>query len=128
MDAAANPIRVARRRRGLSATEVARRVGVSRNTLWRWETGRAGPSGRHLLALAEALEEHPEALLGGQPLATVTRAGPRSCQPGHDGGTDAAAPRPPSSDEARELDLAMGSCGNSGVWSTIDGARRRRGR
>lgn len=45
----------ARRRSGLSATELARRTGVSRPTLWSWETGKTRPSQANLVKLREAL-------------------------------------------------------------------------
>jgi len=44
-----------RRRCGLSATELARRIGVSRPTLWSWETGKTRPSQANLVKLREAL-------------------------------------------------------------------------
>ena len=37
---AENPIRAFRAANKISAAELARRVGVARNTVWRWESGR----------------------------------------------------------------------------------------
>lgn len=48
-------IGTARRRSGLSATELARRTGVSRPTLWSWETGKTRPSDTNLHKLREVL-------------------------------------------------------------------------
>lgn len=42
-------------RAGLSATELARRTGVSRPTLWSWETGKSRSSPDNLLKLKDAL-------------------------------------------------------------------------
>jgi transcriptional regulator with XRE-family HTH domain len=39
---AENPIRAFRAANKISAAELARRVGVARNTVWRWEKGRQG--------------------------------------------------------------------------------------
>jgi transcriptional regulator with XRE-family HTH domain len=35
-----HPIRAYRDREGISATALAKRLGVARNTIWRWESGR----------------------------------------------------------------------------------------
>ena len=43
---------------GLSWSEIARRLGTYRNTVWRWKEGRARPNYQHrraLLALADSL-------------------------------------------------------------------------
>lgn len=50
---------------GLTLEEVARRVGVSRSTVLRWETGAIKDLGRDkIAALAAALHVSPEYLLG----------------------------------------------------------------
>ena len=36
---------------GLSWSEIARRIGTYRATVWQWTDGRVGPNGRHMLAL-----------------------------------------------------------------------------
>lgn len=61
VDQLAVAIGSARRRAGLSATELARRTGVSRPTLWSWETGKSRPSPDNLLKLKEALAISQEA-------------------------------------------------------------------
>ncbi len=38
---------------GLSWSEIARRLGTYRNTVWRWKEGRARPNKHHLRALVE---------------------------------------------------------------------------
>ena len=38
---------------GLSWSEIARRLGTYRNTVWRWKEGRALPNRHHLRALLE---------------------------------------------------------------------------
>lgn len=45
----------ARKSVGLTAAELARRTGVSRPTLWAWETGRSRPSAENLENLKRAL-------------------------------------------------------------------------
>lgn len=35
-----HPIRAYRDKERISASELARRLGVARNTIWRWESGR----------------------------------------------------------------------------------------
>ena len=41
------------RESGLSWSEIARRLGTYRNTVWRWKEGRARPNKHHLNALLE---------------------------------------------------------------------------
>ena len=41
------------RESGLSWSEIARRLGTYRNTVWRWKEGRALPDRQHLRALLE---------------------------------------------------------------------------
>ena len=54
-----------RRELGLTLEDVARRVGVSRATVLRWETGEIRNLGRDkIAALASALTVSPEYLLG----------------------------------------------------------------
>lgn len=58
-------IRSRRSELGLTLEEVARRVGVSRATVLRWETGSIKNLGRDkIAALAAALHVSPEYLLG----------------------------------------------------------------
>ena len=49
------PERLARfqRESGLSWSEIARRIGTYRNTVWRWANGRARPNYQHRKALME---------------------------------------------------------------------------
>lgn len=49
-------IRAARSSAGLSAAELARRAGVSRPTLWSWETGKSRPTKENLANLKQALQ------------------------------------------------------------------------
>lgn len=53
-------------RRGaeLSIEALARRLGVSPKTVWRWESAVNGPSEASLRRLARALKVKPEALRG----------------------------------------------------------------
>ncbi len=37
---ATHPLRIYRDSKGINATELADRLGVQRNTVWRWENGR----------------------------------------------------------------------------------------
>lgn len=52
-----------RARNGLSAREVAKRIGVHENAVLRWESGDAEPLGSNLIKLAELYECTPEYLL-----------------------------------------------------------------
>lgn len=58
--------RVRRRRgeAGLSASEVARRTGVTRETLAAWESGQSAPRANKLVPLAAALDVGIDWLLG----------------------------------------------------------------
>lgn len=54
-----------RKRIGLSDTQLALRVGVSRRTITEWESGESRPQLAHMLALAGALGVPVSALLIG---------------------------------------------------------------
>ena len=41
---------------GLSWSEIARRLGTFRHTLWRWAEGRVSPNAEHMMALLELAE------------------------------------------------------------------------
>lgn len=56
-------MRAERVRRGLTATDVAKVVGVHPNALLRWEKGDSEPMGENLVALAWFYECTPEYLL-----------------------------------------------------------------
>lgn len=51
-----------RSRRGLTRAALAHLIGVSRPTLWAWETGRGQPRDKNIEALAEALAVSAEFL------------------------------------------------------------------
>lgn len=51
-----------RRRKGMSVAEFARAVGVSRQTIYDWESGRAAPTPERHLVIASALDIHPQLL------------------------------------------------------------------
>ena len=55
-------VRLAREARYLSQAELAVKAGISKNTLNRIETGKAGAIPRTVRKLAEALEVPPESL------------------------------------------------------------------
>ena len=57
-------IEEARKRKNLSQTELARKVGVARTSVAMWESGEKEPSTRHLRELAVALGESSDYLLG----------------------------------------------------------------
>ncbi len=42
---------------GLSWSEIARRIGTYRHTVWRWAEGRVRPNVEHMLALLELTED-----------------------------------------------------------------------
>lgn len=48
-------LRASRKRQRLTRMDLARRLGVSKVTIWKWETGKALPRTRRVLPLAEAL-------------------------------------------------------------------------
>lgn len=56
MSALGNWLRDTRRRLGLEQADIATRVGVTQQTVSRWENGEAVPRGRFVLPLANALE------------------------------------------------------------------------
>lgn len=58
-----NRIRELRVQRGIRPGALAESLGVSRNTIWRWEQGEMTPRGAHLLALARLLQVAPEELI-----------------------------------------------------------------
>ena len=45
------------RESGLSWSEIARRIGTYRNTVWRWASGRARPNYQHRKALMELADD-----------------------------------------------------------------------
>lgn len=49
-------LRELRRKKGLSVTELANALGVSRPTVWSWESARNQPRKKHVAALAATLE------------------------------------------------------------------------
>ena len=53
-----------RARKGLSAKEVANRIGVHENAVLRWESGDAEPLGNNLVKLANLYSCSPDYLLG----------------------------------------------------------------
>jgi transcriptional regulator with XRE-family HTH domain len=57
-------IAVRREELGLSQTELAERLGVSQQTVSRWEAGRAIPEPDRVAGLAKALDYEEERLLG----------------------------------------------------------------
>lgn len=52
-------IRAQRERLGLSREALARRIGVSPPTIWRWETGKSAPTITHMYALAAEFDVTP---------------------------------------------------------------------
>lgn len=52
-----------RARHGLSAGEAAKKIGVSANTLLRWESGQNAPLSENLMKLAELYNCTPDYLL-----------------------------------------------------------------
>lgn len=67
-------IRVLRDNKGLSDIELAVILGVTRNAVTQWETGRAMPKPQKLPAIAEALDTTVEWLLVGDDAAEMARA------------------------------------------------------
>lgn len=41
---------------GLSWSEIARRIGTYRHTVWRWKEGRGRPNAEHMMALLDLAE------------------------------------------------------------------------
>ncbi|MXY44701.1 MAG: hypothetical protein F4Y50_11725 [Dehalococcoidia bacterium] len=41
---------------GVSWSEIARRIGTYRHTVWRWKEGRGRPNAEHMMALLELAE------------------------------------------------------------------------
>lgn len=57
-------LREALKRRRVTNRDLARAVGVSRNTVSNWTCGRSEPSSRHLRTIARVLEARADELLG----------------------------------------------------------------
>lgn len=53
-----------RARIGLTASEVAEKIGVNKNMIFRWESGEVEPMGSNLVKLAHLYKCSPEYLLG----------------------------------------------------------------
>lgn len=75
-----NRIREIRCSRGISQSELARRVGVHQTAISQWENGRTAPDHRSLAKLAQALDVSLDALFGAGnvcrvPILGVIRAG-----------------------------------------------------
>ena len=45
------------RESGLSWSEISRRLGTYRHTVWRWKEGRGRPNAEHMIALHDLAEE-----------------------------------------------------------------------
>jgi DNA-binding XRE family transcriptional regulator len=56
-----NPISEARKTLGLSQTEMAREMGVSQSTVWRWEEGKLRVSPLAKLAIEQLLNARKQA-------------------------------------------------------------------
>ncbi|SCW47959.1 Helix-turn-helix domain-containing protein [Sphingobium faniae] len=57
-----------RRARGLSRAELAARTGISKPSIWSWETGKAVPRHSNITLLADVLNISEEELLTGEPV------------------------------------------------------------
>ena len=57
-------MRAERARLGLTADEVATKVGVSHNQIYRWESGQQEPTSMKLLSLARLYKCSPDYLMG----------------------------------------------------------------
>lgn len=68
-DVFAERIALLRERRGLTRAALAHLIGVSRPTLWAWETGKGQPRAENFAALADALAVSAEFLRFGAALA-----------------------------------------------------------
>lgn len=57
-------LRRLRRNEGLTMAELARKVGVSMHSVFRWENGMSSPNAKEILILANVLNTTPNDLLG----------------------------------------------------------------
>lgn len=57
-------LKLIREKKGLSVTELAKKLNVSMVCIWRWETGQRTPSIKRLAILAAVLDTTPNELLG----------------------------------------------------------------
>lgn len=54
---------IRRRTMGFSMEALAKKIGISRPAVWKWEHNECGPAPRHLVKLAKALKINPKHLL-----------------------------------------------------------------
>lgn len=54
----------ARRNAGITQEDMAERIGVSRTTIAKWESGKAEPNLLHLVCIAQILQVSTDTLLG----------------------------------------------------------------
>lgn len=85
-------LRELRLSKGLTIAELADTIGVSRPTIWSWESARSKPRSRSLTALAAAL--------GTGAAEVLTSA---QSEEGNDARTAAARPTPARTTDSREL-------------------------
>lgn len=58
-----NEIEKARLDKGMSRSQVARKLEVTEGTVYSWERGNRNPSGANLIALSELFERDPSVFL-----------------------------------------------------------------
>jgi transcriptional regulator with XRE-family HTH domain len=56
-------LRLLRRRADMKAQTLAKRLGVTRHTVWNWERGRSSPDAYNLVLLARAFGVTPGSIL-----------------------------------------------------------------
>jgi len=65
LDTAGTCIRAARKRKGWSLDQLAEALGVSKTSVWGWETDKARPRASRLTELAELLDLPADRILNG---------------------------------------------------------------
>lgn len=100
----ADKIYEARKRARLSQEELAHRLGVTRQAVSKWETGRSVPDTENIRRMAAALAVSSDYFLGSDPIGTADAMEPEAGT----AGTEAAGnPAPPPDLLARRLGLLL---------------------
>ena len=111
---------------GLSWSEIARRLGTYRHTVWRWWKAGVRPGQHHLKALLDLVDNlglgHLFTERGCMTAGSKTQTGPNTCTAGDDAATDVAfSPVPALQRHVAQLHHSP-FCTGAGAHSDIEGS------